>query len=447
MGSYAQCWLDNLYVGSSKNDVDPNLITLFRSSDKVIIAPPVVELPFCLEQYRESLEEDDETRLVFYETSTEVARDRLELLGYTIDAAKEAFKEWIKKEQQNLQDSIDMVHGYKMPQEVRNSYQIEHELLSGLTPEKWIDAITLINKEAIEQNHSKHIPITKDTSIEEYMLSRDWYGFPGHDCFVPIRLALEACPNGRKLIYDVSDVILSGYFEYSHDFVEEGMSYFAGEYSSFARTVVLTEGRTDAWILRESLRVLYPHLQDYFSFMDFDNSNFGGGVGSLVNVVKAFAGAGIVNNIVALFDNDTAAADAVRVLSELKLPANIVVRHLPQSEFLKSYPTIGPAGPALVDINGVAASIEHYLGEDVLKLPDRGLTPVQWTGYVRHLNKYQGEIMDKAILHDRFRVKLSSCADARGKEWDAMRSVLQTVFTAFRDRNYAAICSYPNEYE
>lgn len=40
---------------------------------------------------------------------------------------------------------------------------------------------------------------------------------------------------------------------------------------------------------------------------------------------------------------------------------------LPDLEFLKSYPTLGPNGLANMDINGVAASIELYLGNDVLR--------------------------------------------------------------------------------
>ena len=32
-------------------------------------------------------------------------------------------------------------------------------------------------------------------------------------------------------------------------------------------------------------------LADYFSFMDFEGVRIGGGAGSLVNIVKAFAGA------------------------------------------------------------------------------------------------------------------------------------------------------------
>jgi hypothetical protein len=36
MGSYAECWLGKFYVGSTKEGVHPDLIGLFRSTDKHI---------------------------------------------------------------------------------------------------------------------------------------------------------------------------------------------------------------------------------------------------------------------------------------------------------------------------------------------------------------------------------------------------------------------------
>lgn len=64
--------------------------------------------------------------------------------------------------------------------------------------------------------------------------------------------------------------------------------------------MILTEGRSDASLLNDALHLLYPHLADYFSFMDF--AEYGGGAGQLANLVRAFSGAGIVNRVVALFD-------------------------------------------------------------------------------------------------------------------------------------------------
>ena len=60
------------------------------------------------------------------------------------------------------------------------------------------------------------------------------------------------------------------------------------------------------------MQLLYPHLADYFTFMDFEGARVGGGAGNLANIVKAFAGAGIVNKIIAIFDNDTAGEAAIQ---------------------------------------------------------------------------------------------------------------------------------------
>ena len=86
MGSYAQCWLGGLYVGSSKNDVDHGIMQLFRPSDKRTLPARSVELPSQLKGWTDDLEDDDAS-VVFYSTPAAVVQDRLELLGYTLDTA------------------------------------------------------------------------------------------------------------------------------------------------------------------------------------------------------------------------------------------------------------------------------------------------------------------------------------------------------------------------
>jgi hypothetical protein len=63
--------------------------------------------------------------------------------------------------------------------------------------------------------------------------------------------------------------------------------------------------------------------------MDFGQRPVGG-AGPLVNMVRAFAASGIANRVVALFDYDTAAADALRNLDLQSLPTNIHVRQYPE---------------------------------------------------------------------------------------------------------------------
>ena len=53
--------------------------------------------------------------------------------------------------------------------------------------------------------------------------------------------------------------------------------------------------------------------------------------------MKSFAGAGIVNKVLAIFDNDTAGESAVRTLNQISLPTNIRVMRLPMFEALRQY--------------------------------------------------------------------------------------------------------------
>lgn len=447
MGSYAECWLGDLHVGSSRNEIDPYLITLFRPLDKVVLSYPFHRLPSILEDYRESLEEDRELKLLYYQIPVNVARDRLEVLGYTLSTVEEAFREWAKSTHAG---KIEAMRGWaERDPETKNlladHYSADAKILESLTPRSWIDALKTIRASKLKtDSHARFEGLYKGTLIG-YMLSDDWYGFPGHDVFVPLRLAIEAFGDDGDLIYDLTDLLWSGYFDEEEDLVAYGLSVTAAEYSTTAKTIVLTEGKTDAWILSESFKVLYPHLQDYFSFLDFENTGYGGGVGNLANVVKAFAGAGIVNNVIALFDNDTAAAAACKTLEKISLPANIVTRRLPMRDLLRNYPTIGPAGAAALDVNGIAASIELYLGEDVLRLDGGDLAVVQWTGYEKSVNQYQGELLEKAEVQARFREKLSRHTGSAGPEWDDLRAVFSVLFSAFDDRNKGIICKRARE--
>src|SRR5262249_38466727 len=150
-----------------------------------------------------------------------------------------------------------------------------------------------------------------------------------------------------------------------------------------------------------------------------------GGAGQLVSTVKSFVGAGIVNRIVAFFDNDTAALAAMRGLRDLRLPQNMKVLRYPDIPSARDYPTLGPQGAFPMDVNGLACGLEMYYGVDVLRREDGSLTPVQWRGYDDAVRQYQGEVMDKARLQARFAEKLQKCRSDPSLigclDWSGMR--------------------------
>jgi len=206
------------------------------------------------------------------------------------------------------------------------------------------------------------------------------------------------------------------------------------EYSSFQKIIVLTEGSIDSMVLEKSLQLLYPQLHEYYSFMDFGNSNASGGASTLVANIKAFIGSGIANRVVALFDNDTAAKVAMKGLRDVNIPNNFKILQYPDLEFTRNYPCIGPTGESEVDINGLACSIELYLGVDTLSVGGKK-QPVQWKGYDESIGQYQGEIQNKKLIQKVFFDKYEKCSTNRSliekTDWESLRLIFQKIFDAF----------------
>jgi hypothetical protein len=152
-------------------------------------------------------------------------------------------------------------------------------------------------------------------------------------------------------------------------------------------------------------------------------------------MIRAFMAAGIRGRIVAIFDNDTAGFASHQRLTQLALLSNIRVLRYPDIDLAKSYPTLGPSGTVIMDVNGLAASIELYLGEDVVRDEGGDLIPIQWKSYDPSLKRYQGEITDKKGCWKRFSEKLAQEGDSRGSregpEWRDLLLVANTLCTAF----------------
>jgi hypothetical protein len=444
MGSYAECWLGDFYVGSSKYDVDPGLIRLFRPSDKRVTCDPHAVVPPQIERWLGDLEEENGQPVVYYAAPVSVVRDRLEIMGYTLQTSREAFEEYVKRERQQYE--LDE----NTPAQLRDHYTKTQALLAELNADSWLAGLREIRRLGLKPSRRAGFEGPYQDALIGYMQSEDWYGFPGPDVNVALRLALEVCPEAEQLVYDITDLIWSGDFNPEQDLVQSGLSLSAEQYHAGAKIIVLTEGRSDSRILEESLVLLYPHLADYYSFMDFDVARVGGGAGNLANFVKAFAGAGIINRTIALFDNDTAGASAIASLEGITLPPHIRVLRLPELELLRSYPTIGPSGNTAMDVNGVAASLELYLGEDVLLLDEKQLIPIQWTGFHSRMQQYQGEVLHKERIHGRFRKKLESAKSdgiAPGSEqWNGLKAIFSDIFSAFHAFAKRQICDSAREF-
>ena len=147
-------------------------------------------------------------------------------------------------------------------------------------------------------------------------------------------------------------------------------------------------------------------------------------------MLKSFAAAGISNRVVAYFDNDSAAYEAVMGL-QVKLPGHYRILHYPDLEVARLYPTLGPQGNSKMDVNRLAGSIELYLGLDVLAAGDGGLLPIQWKGYMGKIKTYQGEVVDKGRVQRAFKEKVNAAkanpAVIIEQDWSSLELVLSKL--------------------
>lgn len=362
----------------------------------------------------------------------------MDLMGFTLRYAKTEFD-------RGLEEDINKTEGWAATEpfeDFRNACAERLLVLRSLTFESWSTAFLRIWTEDLPPTHPwaqpEPLPFRYGQPID-LMLGKglEFYGFPAYDSRVFLRAAFEVLDPTTRVAQDLTDLLVGGWIDTTSDLCAHADYLVTADFATTQRVIVLTEGVSDKRASEGALRVPYPHLVQYFTFMDFEQMNVPGGAGPLVNFVKAFVAAGILNRILAVFDNDTAAQSALRALRGLAMHDNVRVVQYPSIELAKNYPTIGPSGVSNVDVNGLAGSPELYFGRDVLSRADGTLTPVQWRGFDQALGRYQGEILDKADLQARFQVKVDRClqnlALVTELDWSGMDAVLTSLRTAFHD--------------
>lgn len=156
--------------------------------------------------------------------------------------------------------------------------------------------------------------------------------------------------------------------------------------------LIATEGSSDTHILKRAFQLLRPDVADFFRFIDVSERHPFSGTGSLVNFAEGLAKIDVQNRIVFLLDNDAEGQSAFKKIKGFSLPVNMRAMVLPALDAFKSFPTTGPEGVALADINGRAASIECYLDLCGDKLPS---PVVRWTNYKEDVGVYHGSLQHK----------------------------------------------------
>ncbi len=152
--------------------------------------------------------------------------------------------------------------------------------------------------------------------------------------------------------------------------------------------LIVTEGSSDALILKHAFSLLMPHVADFFNFVDMQEGYPFSGTGNLYRFIQGLISISIQNKVIVLFDNDAEGVASFLRCRSLNVPENMKILKLPDLKEFEFFKTIGPSGEALANINGKGAAIECYL--------DLGQDPiVRWSSFNHMANAYQGELTKK----------------------------------------------------
>jgi hypothetical protein len=421
MGSYGELFVDGVTVGSMKNGVPTELCAVF--SDSMLRRRKAKAQDY----YSDPDLPDDELVDVYELVAPgRTIADRLDLLGFDQACALTDLDEALEDARARYASPLYQIR----VKEVQAIARDELVHLDGYTAVDWIRDFRVA---------APHHPDSGDRFVPG---SRSWlfHYVEGLDERIVLRAILLSLPDSEVRL-DITDLVGGGWLDQPEGLCSQGLAAMRADAAAHAPIIVVTEGRTDIEVLQPALDLLYPHLADLIRFMDYAERPEGG-AGALVRTVRAFAAAGVANRVVALFDNDTAATDALRNFDIKELPARIRVLRYPQLELAADYPTLGPATAdapaghlANADVNGLAGSIELYLGRDVLTDPDGVLRPVQWRTYVAAAHQYQGEIVGKDAVHEAYRAKVTAARMDPGRittqDWSGVRAILDLIRNAF----------------
>lgn len=383
---------------------------------------------------------EDGEKFVKYEYVTIVKKAKicLDVLGYTVNLAKQNFesgKTAFIDFRNEMDDWSDFTKGdYEKDFSFENWSNAAKKfavMLASDTFERINNSLGYVKLE--EYRTTKNLTIAEKEVIRSLPFDRDsrYFGFPidldydscGWEAF---RVLLDGFDENQEIILDYTALFDGGWcgeYPTDEDFCVE-------------KTIVLTEGNYDAKVLSESMSILYPFMSKFYSFIDFQSFKIDGGVSYLAKYTKAFAAAGIKNKVISLFDNDTAGICEMTALETFRFPDNFKSVLLPYNDDANNWTTLGHTQIENIDINGLACSIELYLGRDVL-VNDKGeLFPIRWTGFNDRANKYQGEIQSKSCIHSRFDEKVKKAIETGIDDcstWRQIDKILNAIFNAFID--------------
>ena len=414
MSSYAGLYVNDKEVFTYRNQVDPEMIYLF-SDDELLHLTGTEATKYAAGWDIDDMSPDEieDLEVYAYAAPAGVLKDRLSVLGFGETLVKGIFEKALEEDIAHAATFAQRYPGKDLGKEV----EARLKELQKLDYDTWVQQLDAYISSKCSVNAKEGQSLYDEGPLG---ILRD------ADKRILLRAILEHIDEKDVVTLDLKDLAEGGwlYEQNSNSALRKSWEFTSGA------PIIITEGTYDAHVLKGAIEVLKPHLAPYIRFLDYDFRNEGG-ASVAVSTLKSFAAAGISNRIVAIFDNDSAAREAITALKGIKLPPQYKVIHYPAINLANEYPTLGPQGNVTMNVNGLAGSIELYLGADVLKDAEGKLMPVQWKGYMSKIKSYQGELLNKSLAQQAFNEKLKAAKTNRKnvdkQDWSGLSAILDKL--------------------
>lgn len=315
-------------------------------------------------------------------------KKRLDLLGYTLKNIKKEYIEAAKEYSEGCDVKVPL------------SFEQYFKILRNLDIDKI--KVTELDLDWQDCEFGKYFKkvIARKLNILDINTWNIYVGefFENLDPLITIRVLAENPKNHtRKIIWRFHDVLENGWIK-KDDVLKEP--------KESQKYLLVTEGTSDLFIIQKSLELLHPEIIDFFHFIDMQDNYPFTGCSNLYKFLLGLSKVRPINKIIAIFDNDIAGNKQFRLSEKAKLPDNIKIMKLPELNEFKKFPTIGPTGLKIKNINSTAVSIECFLDLEY-KAPVSPL--VRWTNFDKETALYQGSLEKKERYVRNFKkVKLKS---------------------------------------
>ncbi|GIG02473.1 HEPN/Toprim-associated domain-containing protein [Catellatospora citrea] len=387
MGEYWFLTAGRVTLSLGKNYLPDELMTLFRESDRY-------HHQDLLDEYasRESHEYSTKfENMTGYAVSVTTLRSRLSLTGFDPDLVRSEALKFLEYETAES----DVPEGD------------EDEDNQGLLRSKWLVHESLPMPKLLDKviSWAKSTDGWLNHQMHPYGSAESFYGSAWEsiiECYDDPRFALSLMLRGIRrdavVKLNLTKLIMGGWMEPDELPSQTAERRLRRQTSSSGRIIVITEGSSDSQLIRKAFELVRPDIVDYFAFLDFSATDAPGGTDRVVSLTRGLAAAGVMNRVISVLDNDCAGRDAERQLLKSSLPETFRVMRLPEVEFARSYPTLGPSGSRDEDVNGRACSIEFMFGSEIMRMATGYLPPVRWKSFMPAVGDYQGELVEKRAV-------------------------------------------------